>query len=174
MFSRQLGTLLRLSQHPGYDSWHICLYEPTEHFLIAGNAVRERITPVIMSWMLPHNALEEFLGSLEKLKHYDVDIVYAGHGKPFGNYHARIDALIAHHHERLEEVLSVVRAGHTDLIDITSHCSWKYPNWFDWDMNQKYFSLGEINAHLIYLAHRGEIEFRACGGKERYTLPGRV
>lgn len=165
------GYTFEIIATPGHDSWHICLYEPTEHFLIAGDAVLERISPVIMSWMLPHNALDEFLESLRKLDAYEVDVVYAGHGRPFSNYHERIAELIVHHEERLKEIYGLVRTGHSDLIDITSRCQWKYPNWYDWEMNQKYFSLGEVNAHLIYLVHKGLVEFSTCGTRERYTVP---
>ena len=128
---------------PGHDPWHICLYEAAHKILLSGDHVLERITPSVSSWFPAYNALAEFLESLEKVGGYDVDLVLPAHGKPFTGMRERVDFLIEHHHKRLEEIYELVAAGHDDIVQISQHATWRYPDWKSWPLDQKYFSMGE-------------------------------
>lgn len=156
---------------PGHDDWHICLYEPTAKILIAGDTVLEHITPVISSWLVAYDALDEFLNSLDRLRSLDVDVTLPGHGDPFGGVRERIGFLKVHHTMRLEEIYDLVRMGHSDLIDIAKHCAWKHHDWDDWDLDQKYYSLGETMAHLVFLVNKGRVRSTSCGGVIRFEIP---
>ena len=81
---------------------------------------------------------------------YDVKLALPGHGEPFSGLARRVDELIAHHEARLlPEMEDLGQApAITDIIDITSSASWKYPDWESWAMEQKFFSLGETLARL--------------------------
>lgn len=155
---------------PGHDDWHICLYEPVEKLLIAGDHVLERITPSIMSWVTSYDALREFFNSLDKVRNLDVDLILPGHGKPFTGVAERIDYLKHHHHDRLEELYGLVAKGHTSLIDVARNASWRYPNWDDWTLDQKFYSLGETFAHLIYLVNEGRITMTITQNKRRFYV----
>ncbi len=154
---------------PGHDDWHICLFEPDEKLLIAGDHVLGRITPTIISWMRAHDALREFLDSLDKVRDLDVDLVLPGHGEPFSGLAERVDFLKGHHAARLEELEDLVAAGHDDIIDIASHATWKHGNWQDWELDQKYFSLGETFAHLVYLVCEGRLSLTVCRSDYRFN-----
>lgn len=156
---------------PGHDPWHICLYEPTHKIMIIGDHVLERITPSISSWFPAYNALEEFLTSLGKMYSYDVDLVLPAHGAPFGDLRGRVMYLIEHHEERLQEIYELVAAGHTDIVSVSSHAKWRYANWHDWPLDQKFFSMGETMAHLIYLVCEGKLKQTICGEEQRFELP---
>ena len=70
--------------------------------------------------------------------------------------------LLANHHEqRLEETMKVVRE-HPGLggYGIASHMTWRIRSnsWEDFPLTQKWFAVGECNAHLDYLVNRGELE----------------
>ncbi len=69
----------------------------------------------------------------------------------------RVDFLKAFHRDRLEELYGLVGKGHASLIDIARSASWKHSNWDDWTLDQKFYSLGETYAHLIYLVNAGRI-----------------
>lgn len=112
----------------------------------------ERITPSIMSWITSYDALKEFFNSLDKVRDLDVDLILPGHGKPFTGVAERVDFLKAFHKDRLEELYELVANGHASLIDIARSASWKHPNWDEWTIDQKFYSLGETLAHLIYLS----------------------
>ena len=142
---------------PGHHMTHICLYDEASKIMLTGDHVLERITPNISSFMLETDELGDFLASLRKVRDYDVKLALPGHGEPFSGLARRVDELIAHHEARLTEMEDLVRAGHHDIIDITSNASWKYPNWESWAMEQKFFSLGETLAHLVHDVHCGTI-----------------
>ena len=59
--------------------------------------------------------------------------------------------LIAHHGERLQEALRSRGAGRRDIVSISSHAKWRYENWNEWPLDQKFFSMGETMAHLVHL-----------------------
>ena len=161
----------QIIETPGHDPWHICLYEPDRNLMIIGDHVLERITPSVSSWFPAYNALEEFLESLGKMYSYDVDLVLPAHGAPYGNLRDRVMSLISHHEERLQELYDLVAAGHTDIVSISSHAKWRYDNWREWPLDQKFFSMGETMAHLVYLVCEGKIKQTICGDEYRFELP---
>ncbi|MFR5827720.1 MAG: MBL fold metallo-hydrolase [Adlercreutzia equolifaciens] len=156
---------------PGHDPWHICLYEAAHKILLSGDHVLERITPSVSSWFSAYNALAEFLDSLEKVRGYDVDLVLPAHGKPFTGMGERVDLLIEHHRKRLEEIYELVAGGHDDIVQISQHATWRYPDWKSWPLDQKYFSMGETLAHLIYLVREGRILQGICGHEYYFRMP---
>lgn len=156
---------------PGHDAWHICLYERQRRLLIAGDHVLERITPSVSSWFPASNALAQFLASLEKVADLPVDLILPAHGRPFTGLGERVDFLLAHHRERLEEIYELVRAGHDDIVSISQHATWRYPDWGSWPLDQKYFSMGETLAHLIYLVRQGRILQGICGDEYYFRMP---
>ena len=156
---------------PGHDPWHICLYEPSLKTLIAGDHVLERITPSIASWFPAYNALEEFLASLGKVRDLDVAHVLPAHGAMFGDLRGRVMQLIEHHEDRLQEIYDLVAGGHDDIVSISSHAKWRYDNWREWPLDQKFFSMGETMAHLIYLVCEGKLKQTICGDEYRFELP---
>lgn len=156
---------------PGHNPWHICLYEPTEKIMIIGDHVLERITPAVSSWFPAYNALAEFFGSLEKVRDFDVDLVLPAHGSPYTDLAGRVDYLLQHHRDRLDEIYGLVAAGHSSIVGISENATWKYGDWRSWPLDQKFFSMGETMAHLIYLVCEGKIEQRICGEEYRFTLP---
>ena len=153
---------------PGHDDWHICLYEPAAKILIAGDHVLERITPTIMSWVCSYDALREFLTSLDKVRNLDVDLILPGHGRPFTGVAERVDFLKQFHANRLEELYKLVEEGHASLIDIARSASWKHPNWDEWTIDQKFYSLGETFAHLVYLVNEGRVVLTTCENYRRF------
>lgn len=156
---------------PGHDPWHICLYEAAHKILLSGDHVLERITPSVSSWFSAYNALAEFLDSLENVRGYDVDLVLPAHGKPFTGMGERVDFLIEHHRKRLEEIYELVAGGHDDIVQISQHATWRYPDWKSWPLDQKYFSMGETLAHLIYLVREGRILQGICGHEYYFRMP---
>ena len=155
---------------PGHNPWHICLYDETEKLMIMGDHILERSTPAVSSWFTSYNALATYHASLKKIQKYDIDIVLAGHGTPYSNPAERADAIIKHDHERLKEIYELVAQGHADLIDISSHTKWRYANWDKWPIDQKFYSMGETMAHLVYLVEKGKVKQINCGGERRFEL----
>ena len=155
---------------PGHDDWHICLYEPRLKVLIAGDHILERITPTIVSWIPQYDALRAFLRSLDRVRDLDVDLILPGHGRPFTGIVERVDFLKDFHRKRLEELCGLVADGYMSLIDVARNASWKHPDWDSWTLDQKFYSLGETYAHLIYLVNEGRILLATCQNRRRFYL----
>ena len=155
---------------PGHEDHHICLYDKKAKIVIIGDHVLERITPNISSFLLETDKLGQFFDSLDKVRDLDVDLVLPGHADPFTHLAKRVDELKAHHEGRLAEMVELVGDGHHDLIDITAHAHWKYPNWQNWDTTQKYFSLGETLAHLVHEVHASRLKLTICGTSVNFYL----
>lgn len=148
---------------PGHDPWHICLYERSRKIMIVGDHVLQRITPSVTSWLPTCDTLAQFMNSLRKVAAYDVDLVLPAHGTPFTGLAERVDYLLDHHQARLDEIYGLVKSGHSDIIDISSHAQWRYSDWHSWALDQKFFSMGETMAHLIHLVSEGKLSQTICG-----------
>ncbi len=155
---------------PGHDDWHICLYEPNKKLLISGDHILERITPTIMSWVTSYDALNEFICSLDKVRDLEVDLILPGHGNLFTGVADRVDFLKDFHGKRLEELYGLVADGHASIIDIARSATWKHQDWDAWTLDQKFYSLGETFAHLVYLVNEGRITMTINKNKRRFYV----
>ena len=89
----------------GHSPEHACLVDDAGKLLIAGDQVLPRITSnVSLSLSEPEaDPLGEWLASIAKLRQLPDDLlVLPSHGEPFTGLHARLDALAAGHHGRLD------------------------------------------------------------------------
>lgn len=161
----------RVIETPGHDRWHICLYEPRARLLIAGDHVLERITPAVSSWFPAVDALAQFMDSLCKVADLEVDLILPAHGRPFTGLAERVAFLLRHHEERLEEIYGLVRGGCDDIVAISQQATWRYPDWGGWPLDQKFFSMGETLAHLVYLVRQGRILQGICGDEYYFRMP---
>ncbi len=62
------GLRLRAVWTPGHTPGHLCFHDETHDLLLTGDHILPRITPNVSSYDLTDNPLEEYLGSLEKLR----------------------------------------------------------------------------------------------------------
>jgi glyoxylase-like metal-dependent hydrolase (beta-lactamase superfamily II) len=132
----------------------ICLFDPAQNVLIAGDQILPRISPNVSVWPAEPeaNPLAEFLSSLARFRELPEDcLVLPSHGPPFRGLHARIDRLALHHQERLAATLEACAAP-TTVVEVI-------PKLFDrtLDRHQLQFALGESLAHLNHLVDRGEL-----------------
>ncbi len=149
----------------GHDPFHLCLFDPEDGVLIAGDQVLKTITPNIVSFALGEDALGDYLRSMDYLDTFDVRRVLPGHRDAYEGLRWRTAELRAHHAERSEEILAAMRAGKHTLKDICRNVSWRnpIPNWDDWPVKQQYFSMGETIAHLSYLEAQGKVRHEIDG-----------
>ncbi len=155
---------------PGHTLGHTCLYEPTRKLFIAGDHLLDGITPNIQCWAEGRNPLKQYLESLAKVRPYDVDCVLPGHRRLFSRFRARIDELVAHHRERLAEVLTILADGPRNGFQVAARMTWdiEASNWEAFPVAQQWFATGEALAHLRYLEVEGEIRREARDGVVRF------
>ena len=89
----------------GHSPEHLCLHCPELCVLISGDQVLPRITSNVSVFPTEPDAdpLSEWLASLASIKQRVSDevLVLPSHNEPFRGLHARLDALIAGHEDRL-------------------------------------------------------------------------
>lgn len=143
----------------GHTRGHLCLYEPDRRMLFAGDHILGKITPNITLMSFDHDALAEFLASLDIVDALDVDIVHPGHRHPVADCRGRIRELREHHARRLEEVMAIVGGDRLNTVDVAKQMRWSltFENWLDYPPAQKLFSAGEALAHLHHLVGLGRL-----------------
>ncbi len=144
---------------PGHTPWHMCLYEPREKILLAGDLLLRDITPNISLWREEGDPLADYIASLKRIAALDIALVLPGHRRLFDDCRVRIDEMLAHHEHRAAEAASLLAGGPLTAYDVAAGMTWDmtYSHWADVPSVQKWFAVGEAIAHLRYLERLGRI-----------------
>jgi len=162
------GRVLRAEGHADYQ---IMLHDEGRQLLLAADHVLLKITPNIGLWPdVKPRPLARYLRSLEELRGLPVDLVLPGHGPLFHDLDGRIDELISHHAERLEEMRRQIEDRPKTPFEV-SRKVFRY----GLSVYEQCFALAETLAHLDHLADEGRAErvdgdpsripYRAKGGR---------
>jgi glyoxylase-like metal-dependent hydrolase (beta-lactamase superfamily II) len=164
------GVRLRTVYTQGHTPGHMCLYIEEDGILFTGDHVLFDITPNITDWQDVDDSLGSYLTNLLKIRAMDVRLALPAH-RESGDLTARVDELIRHHEDRLEEVTGIVgkRDGQT-CYEIASQMRWKIScnDWNTFPLSQKFFAVGEARSHLQHLKIKGEIRVEREGAREYY------
>lgn len=150
------GKSWRMIVGRGHSPEHACLYCEDANVLISGDQVLPRISPNVSVW--PQEPNGRPLGLyLETLKRVGVEItgnplVLPSHDWPFYGLHARLDDLISHHHERLDETFEAIDSGKTGVEVLRQLFNRPL------DEHQTFFAIGETLAHIYHLIDQGRIK----------------
>jgi glyoxylase-like metal-dependent hydrolase (beta-lactamase superfamily II) len=155
--------VLEIIWTPGHSPGHICLYDAARRVLFSGDHMLEHITPNI-GWQPDHDALGEFLASLDRVAALDVDLILPSHGAPFRGHRQWVEQTRAHHAERCKLLLAGLdRAARTasELI----------PSLWDRALSPFHyrFALFEVLAHLDHLSRMGRVRADNAAGVTRWT-----
>ncbi len=157
---------------PGHSVGHTCLYESERRILFSGDHILGDITPSIQARSLNVNPLADYLMSLDKIQGLDVDLVLPGHRNMIRNCQRRIRELRAHHKERADEVISILRTGKKNAYQVAALMTWSTDcdSWDAFPGFQKFFATGEAFAHLVYLGSLGSVKIQQQGEKAFFSL----
>ena len=140
----------------GHASEQMMLHCGSENLFLAADQVLPRISPnVSVSPRDPEgDPLGIFLRSLRSLRVAipDTALVLAGHDLPFLGLHGRIDAMIAHHEDRCQAIVTACRdrpLTGAELVPIVFQRIL--------DEHQTGFAFSEVLAHVNYLIRRGRL-----------------
>jgi glyoxylase-like metal-dependent hydrolase (beta-lactamase superfamily II) len=157
--------------HAGYGHApeHISLHCAALDTLISGDMVLPRIsTNVSVHDIEPEsNPLMLYLDSIKRIKALPAQtLVLPSHGRPFKGLHTRVDQLVAHHDERLADVLAACAEAPRNAADLLMVLFKR-----KLDLHQTTFAMGESVAHLHTLWLSGKLKRRLdADGIYRFTL----
>ena len=138
----------------GHSPEHASFLCEAAGILISGDMVLPSITTNIsVSALAPgEDALARYLASLRRLRDLPEDLlVLPSHGRPFRGLQARLDALEAHHAERLRLLEAACREPRS-AADILKALFGRAL-----DSHQMVFAMGEAIAHLNHLERQGRL-----------------
>jgi glyoxylase-like metal-dependent hydrolase (beta-lactamase superfamily II) len=143
---------------PGHTPGHLCFVERRAGVVLTGDHVLPTISPNIARHPQANpDPLGDYLASLERLRPYGEMLALPGHQWRFNGLAGRIDELLAHHRERLDEVQRVVAEGAETVWEIATRLSWSRP-WEEIGALMRRAALGETAAHLTHLELRGRLD----------------
>ena len=116
------GAGWRVLHTPGHAAAQTCFYQPESRGFLAGDMLL-RVTPTPVVDAPPPGAarvpcLPQFMDSLALVEALVIDIVYPGHGPPFGDHRQVIAGQRARIQQRKEECLSHIAAGRRTILDL--------------------------------------------------------
>lgn len=157
----------------GHTPGMLGLYEKDKKVLFCGDHILGKITPNITWWGEKYgDSLAIYLKNLEKIKDYDIKHLYSSHRFLIEDVNKRIDELKCHHKKRLEESLSIVKKyKNISTRDVSKNLNWdiRAKDWNDFPDGQKWFAVGEAQAHLVYLENKGLIKGELKDGVSYYS-----
>ena len=149
---------LRAVLTPGHTPGHLCLYDERNRFLFSGDHVLAGITTHISpSYLTDDCQLALYLNALQKVRLLDVDMVLPAHEEPFADLGARVDELLQHHDQRLEQVLAALGDRPSSPWQTASQVEWTVGSWDDMDVTNRLLAMQETLAHLQLLQERGRV-----------------
>jgi glyoxylase-like metal-dependent hydrolase (beta-lactamase superfamily II) len=150
---------------PGHSPGHVTVYHPERRILIAGDHVLPHISPNIGADIYADDPLSDYLDSLGRLRELPVDLVLPSHGQPFEGLAARIDAIVAHHGERIARMLELLdrpRTAYEVAVGVFG----------DLPPENLLHAVRETLAHLIYLRRHARVERDTAGGVDTWRRAG--
>jgi len=149
----------------GHSPAHALLFRAQDPVLACGDVALPKITPNISVWPDEPDAdpLGHYLKALERLRELPEEtLVLPAHGLPYTGLHARVDELVEHHEERLQELRELLDGGRCTAMQAL-------PTLFPKALKPGSvpFAFGETLAHLNRLWWSGEAG-RDCDGENVY------
>ena len=146
---------------PGHSPGHICIYEPRNQILFAGDYILPSITPNISSSPVSgDDPLGAYLDCYNKIKQLAVKLVLPGHQDPFSDWHKRMRTIVLHHKDRGAEILESMSDNPLNAYQIASLITWTMnkKKWTEIPPVQQRMATGEVIAHMEHLYWQGKVK----------------
>lgn len=145
---------LRVEWTPGHSPGHVCLYDPADRLLFAGDELLPEDTPNIgLHPQSTPNPLDDFLTSLRRLADLAPSQVLPAHGRPFATAQQRVEQLVAFHEKRKDRILKLLGAETLSAWDVALGL-WGHRE-HQWEQR---LALQEALAHLQAMAEEDRLE----------------
>lgn len=154
---------------PGHTPGHLCFHDRERNLLFTGDHVLPRVTPNISKRPSSDiDPLADFVTSVERVRPYASALVLPGHEWVFDRLDERLDLLLAHHDQRLDEMETAVREGAGTVWEAAQTVPWSRP-FQTLQGSARRSALGETYSHLYRLAKMGRLT-KQEGETERWSV----
>jgi glyoxylase-like metal-dependent hydrolase (beta-lactamase superfamily II) len=163
---------LRVIATPGHTRGHVVFHDVAANALFAGDHVLPHITPSIgFELVAAQSPLRDYLTSLQLVRALPDARLLPAHGPTTESTHARVEALLAHHEERLAATAKAVANGASTAFEVANALTWtRHRRAFDdLDMFNQIMAVHETMAHLEVLAERGGVNRSVADGIVRFA-----
>lgn len=149
------GISLEVIHTPGHTSDSISFYLREGEVLFTGDHILGFGTPAVLT-----GGMAQYINSLKKLLNYRMHLICPGHGPLVREPERKIKELIAHRHEREQQVLSCLERGKRSIAEMVAEI---YP-----ELDRRLVGLAreQILSHLEKLV----LEGKAAVSGEGYML----
>jgi glyoxylase-like metal-dependent hydrolase (beta-lactamase superfamily II) len=154
---------LRVVWTPGHSPGHVCLYQPQRRLLFSGDHILEHISPNI-GWHDNHDALGDYLASLDRIAALEVDLILPSHGAPFTGHREWVAKTRAHHAERCDLLLGGMDGQSKTAAELIPSVWNRHLSPFHYR-----FALFEVLAHLEHMARTGRVRADDEAGVKRWS-----
>jgi len=160
------GRVLVAEWAPGHTPGSMIYRSEDERLAYVGDTLLPGITPHVTYHKPETDPLGDYLRTLERITMWKGTVAYPGHRDPIRDPAARAREIIAHHQERLEEVLRLIREEPRTGYQVARQIRWRtrYSSWQEYPPAERFFALGEALAHLRHLEVKGLAERVESGG----------
>jgi glyoxylase-like metal-dependent hydrolase (beta-lactamase superfamily II) len=144
---------VRVEWTPGHSPGHLCLFEPAEGLLFAGDHILPELSPNIgLHPQSTPDPLHDYLSGLRRMAALEPKRVLPAHGRPFADIAGRVNALTSHHRRRLDQIMEIVGAEEKTGWRVALDLWGPRDNFYE-----KRLALQEGLAHLQALAVEGRL-----------------
>ncbi|MBN43829.1 MAG: MBL fold metallo-hydrolase [Alphaproteobacteria bacterium] len=145
---------------PGHCSNHLCFDLREESALLCGDHVMGWSTSIVSP---PDGHMGSYMASLEKVGRHNAARYYPTHGAPIDDPKPYVKALLAHRHEREDQIIVELGAGPATIEDMVPRM------YSDVDPNLYTAAARSVLAHLIHMVDTGRVQvdrdvYRLMGG----------
>jgi glyoxylase-like metal-dependent hydrolase (beta-lactamase superfamily II) len=151
---------LRVLPTPGHTQGHVVFTDDAAGLLFAGDHVLPHITPSIgFEPVLARQPLRDYLDSLRLVRGLPDLRLLPAHGPVAEGSHARIDQLLAHHADRLDQCAAAVAAGAETGLAAAHALRWtrRGRRLDELDPFNQMLAIIETRIHLELLAAQGRL-----------------
>ncbi|WP_255198530.1 MBL fold metallo-hydrolase [Halorarius litoreus] len=166
-----VGVDLTAVHTPGHAPGSVCFVAASEPVAFTGDHVLEHISPNPLLTLVPGTddertrSLPLYVDSLERLREVDATVGHSGHGDPVDDLEDRIGEILAHHHDRKDDIAAMIdERGSATAYDLMQEM---FP---DLPATEVFPGMSEIIGHLDLLEDEGRVDITETDGVRRYSL----
>lgn len=159
---------------PGHTRGHYVFADEDKGLMFSGDHVLPHITPSIgFEAAPPPLPLSDYLASLARVRAMPDMRLLPAHGWIAGSVHARVDELLTHHEERLQQCREAVAGGAKTAVAVAGELRWtrRGRSLSTLDLDNQMLAVIESLAHLDVLVARGDLSSTDVDGVHTYTPP---